>query len=229
MSAKYCAQCGASLYSNAAFCSQCGRPVQAQPAVSQPPPAAYPAAPQAPPPPAAYPAAPQTAPQAPSQPATYTAEPILDVLSALQRKKGMLGMRSEAFNLILTPVRLVFVTVSSQEMREAVNQARTEAKAQGKGWFGQVAAQMAWTNVIAERYRSMPVDAVLAQHPGSFYVLNNQVTRIRFNEVGSDDDTTQRIQMTVESAGGKHRFDVTNVPGDAVNKRLRQVLPHAVR
>ena len=220
MSAKYCAQCGAPLYPNAAFCSQCGRPVSAAQAA--------PDAPQASPP-AMVPAAPQPAPQASPQPTAYAAEPILDVLSALQMRKGALGMRSETFDLILTPVRLVFVPVSSQEMREAVRQAQTQAKAQGKGWFGQVAAQMAWTNVIAERYRSMPVDAVLAQHPGSFYVLNNQVSRIRFHETDSDDGTTQSVQMTVESAGGKHRFDVTRVPGGAVNKRLRQALPHAVR
>jgi len=208
MSAKYCAQCGAPLYPNAAFCSQCGRPV----------PAAGPA-PQAPPP---------TSP-APPQPAARADEPILDVLSALERRKGVLGMGSETFDLILTPVRLVFVPVSSQEMREAVRQAHSQAKAQGKGWFGQVAAQMAWTNVIAERYRSMPVDAVLSRHPGSFYVLNNQVSRIRFQKTDADDGTTQSVRMTVESAGGKHRFDVTSVPGGAVHKRLRQALPHAVR
>jgi hypothetical protein len=192
-------------------------------------PAVDPAAPQALPPSAAYPAASQPAPQpAPQQPAVYVAEPILDVLTALQRRKGMLGMRSETFNLVLTPARLVFVPVTQQEMRDAVRQAQSDAKAQGKGWFGQMAAQMAWTNVLADRYRSLPVDALLAQHPGSFYVLNNQVSRIRFRRTESDDGSTQ-TQMTVESAGGKHRFDVTKVPGGGVDKRLRQALPHAVR
>ena len=39
---------------------------------------------------------------------------------------------------------------------------------------------MAWTDVVCDRYRSMPVDAVLAQHPGSFYILNNQVSAFAF-------------------------------------------------
>ena len=164
-----------------------------------------------------------------SQPAAYAAEPILDVITALQRRKGMLGMRSETFNLILTPARLLFVPVTSQEMREAIRQAQTEAKAQGRGLLGQMAAQMAWTDVIADRYRSMPVDAVLAQYPGSFYILGNQVSRVRFRETDSDDDATTNVTMTVESTGGKHRFDVSRVPGGNVQRRLRQALPHAVR
>jgi hypothetical protein len=35
--------------------------------------------------------------------------------------------------------------------------------------------------------------------------------------------------MTIESAAGKHRFDLSRVPGGDVRQRLRQVLPHAVR
>ena len=34
MSAKYCAHCGAPLYSNAAFCSQCGQAVSALPSLT---------------------------------------------------------------------------------------------------------------------------------------------------------------------------------------------------
>jgi hypothetical protein len=227
MSAKYCVHCGAPLHPDVRFCSQCGRSVQSPPAASQPPPqpAAYPAPPQPAPQPAAYPAAPEPAPQA----VAYPAEPILDVIPVLQRRAGVLGMRAETFNLILTPARLVFVPVTSQEMREAVRTARDGAKAQGRGLLGQMAAQMAWVDVVCNRYRSMPIDAVLAQYPGSFCILNNQVSRVRFRETVADDDATHNLEMTVESAGGKHRFDASRVPGGNIQKRLKQALPHAVR
>jgi hypothetical protein len=124
---------------------------------------------------------------------------------------------------------MVFVPVSSQEMRDAVRAARDEAKAQGRGLLGQMAAQMGWVDVIGARYRSLGVDAVLAQSPDSFYILNNQVSRIRLRETVDDDDATHNLEMTVESAGGKHRFDVSKAPGGNVKRRLKQALPHAVR
>jgi hypothetical protein len=92
-----------------------------------------------------------------------------------------------------------------------------------------MAAQMGWVDVVCNRYRSLGVDAVLAQYPDSFYILNNQVSRVRFDETVGDDDATHDIHMTVESAGGKHRFDVSKAPGGGVQKRLKQTLPHAVR
>ena len=138
-------------------------------------------------------------------------------------------MRADTLNLILTPTRMVFVPVTAQEMRDAVREARDNAKAQGRGLLGQMAAQMAWTDVVCDRYRSMPVDALLAQHPDSFYILNNQVSRVRFRETVRDDNATRDLQMTVESAGGKQRFDASNVPGGKVQQRLKQALPHAVR
>lgn len=201
MKAKFCGQCGAPLEPNVRFCTQCGSPVTSSPVAPVPAP----------------------------QPVPYPTEPILDIIPALQRRKGMLGMRADTVNLILTPARLVFVPVTSQEMREAVRVAHAEAKAQGRGMFGQMAAQMAWVDVVCNHYRSMPIDAVLAQHPGSFFILHNQVSRIRFRETASDDDATSGEEMIIESTGGKHRFDLSRVSGGDVRQRLRQVLPHAVR
>ena len=141
----------------------------------------------------------------------------------------MLGMRVETLNLILTPTRMVFVPVSSQEMREAVRTAHNEAKSQGQGWLGQVAAQMAWVDVICNRYRSMGVDRVLAQYPDSFYMLNTQVRRIDLQEELADEDEPGSLEMTVEGAGDKFDFEVPRVSSRDLQKRLKQVLPHAIR
>jgi hypothetical protein len=157
------------------------------------------------------------------------AEPILGIVPVLQRRKGFLGMSAETFNLILTPVRLIFVPVTTQEMRQAVNVAREQAKGQGKGWLGQVAAQMAWVEVVCQQYRSMPVDAVVAQHPGSFFILHGQVRHIQFRQ-STDDETAQtQYEMVVESVGGKHRFELKGCSSGDARQILRQVLPHAVR
>ena len=76
---------------------------------------------------------------------------------------------------------------------------------------------------------SMPVDDLLTQYPGSFFVLNHQVSRVRFSEKHSDDRTVRRVRMTVESEGAKYRFDVSHVPGSRIARRLGRRLPHAVQ
>jgi len=212
MNARYCAYCGAPLHANARFCSQCGKGVEAPPSAPPgPPPQAY-----APPP--AY-----------AQPVAAPSEPILHIIPGLQQRKGLLGMGREMHNLILTPARLIFVPVSAQEMRDAVSAARAQAKGEGRGWLGQVAAQMAWVDVVAQSYRSMPLDAVLAQHAGSFYILLAQVTRIRFRETIANENQQAERQMIVESAGGKHTFDLVRMSTGEVRQALKQLLPHVVR
>ncbi len=208
MNAQYCAYCGALLHPNARFCSQCGRAVT--------PPQQAPAPPQMP---AAQPA-PVAAPPT---------EPILNILPSLQRSKGFLGMGRETFNLILTPARLVFVPVSSQEMKDAVAAANEQAKREGRGFLGRFAAQMAWVDVICQGYRAIPLDAVLAQHPGSFYILLGQVSRIRFRQASSDDETRTRDEIIIDSAAGKHRFELVTASRKQAKEMLRQVVPHAIR
>jgi len=138
-------------------------------------------------------------------------------------------MRKETFNLILTPARLIFVPVSSQEMKDAVAAANEQAKHEGRGLLGRFAAQMAWVDVICQSYRAMPLDAVLAQHPGSFYILLGQVSRVLFRQGNMDEDTVTRDEMIIDSAAGKHRFELVTASRKQAREMLRQVVPHAIR
>lgn len=208
MNAQYCAYCGALLHPNARFCSQCGRAVT---------------------PPQQAPAPPQMPVAQPAPVAAPPAETILNILPSLQRSKGFLGMGRETFNLIMTPARLIFVPVSPQEMKDAVAAANEQAKREGKGLLGRVAAQMAWVDIICQSYRTMPLDAVLAQHPGSFYLLLGQVSRIRFRQVTGDDETRTRDEIIIDSAAGKHRFELVSTSHRQAREMLRQVVPHAIR
>ena len=141
-----------------------------------------------------------------------------------------MGMGGDTMNLVATPARMVFAMVTSQMMKAAVVAARDQAKGQGKGFFGQVAAQMGWQSVICQQYGNMPVDAILTQYPGSFAVPNAQVKRIRFESASIDDDGgTSHDQMLVETMGGKFRFNLTSMSIKDARNLLKQVLPHAVR
>lgn len=213
---KFCTQCGAPLRPDVRFCGQCGAPVSQTVAMPPPPPSQ-----QA-----------LSRDWTPPQPTAWTAppvshEPIVGILTGLQRSGGFLGMKKDTFNLIVTPTRLVFAAVTQQMMKDAVATANAEAKAQGKGFFKRMAAQMGWINVICRQYESMPVDAILAQFPGSYAIANGQIQRIHFHESLADKDHEATRQMVVATTGGKQRFDLQTSVREAKNL-LKQTLPHLV-
>jgi hypothetical protein len=156
-------------------------------------------------------------------------EPILEIIPALQRRKGFLGLGRETFNLLLTPARLVFVPVTSQEMNDAVRAARQGAKNEGKGFFGQWSAQLAWVDVLCQQYRAAPMDTVIAQHPGTFYILNGQVSGVRFRDRRYQETNQTQQEMTIHSAGSKYRFELKGMSTGKARQILKQVLPHVVR
>lgn len=201
---KFCGQCGSSLPPGVRFCIQCGAPVAAAPA----------AVPAPAPAPVASPVAP--------------AEVIVGIIPGVQQRKGFLGMGVQSFNVVVTPVRLVFAPISQQMMKDAVNTARQEAKSQGKGFLGQVGAQMAWLDVICRQYQTMPVDAVLTQYPGSFMIANAAIKRVRFRQ-STDDDTSSTEEMIVEAVSGKYRFELKGMGGGRARQVLRQTLGGLVR
>ena len=217
---RFCTHCGQPLNVGTRFCGQCGQPVQPLPAA--PPPAAQLASPPpqpVPPPAVSYPQAPAA-----------NVEPILGVIPGLQQRKGLLGMGTQNLSLIVTPVRLVFVPVSKQEMNQAVRTAREEAKSQGKGFLGQWAAQLGWLGVLSRQYQSMPVQSILSQYPGSFFVANAQVSRVRFQEASVDDDdgSPSPAEMRIDAAD-KYRFVLRGTSVRDARHLLQQTLGSVVR
>ena len=231
-SSRFCTQCGAPLAAEARFCGQCGAPVrQASPAAATPPVQAYT---PAPPPPVV------PRPPLPAQPPAYVApapqqgEPTLSITPGLTRSKGFLGMGRDTFTLLTTPTRLVFAYLDPKAMNQLVAEARADAKAQGKGFLGQWGAQMGWLNGLVRRYQTMSVDAILAQTPGSFYIPNATVTRVRVRQVSTNSESNIRDQtrIVIDTTGGKHKFDLAQTVGVShreVKQRLQQALGAIVK
>jgi S-formylglutathione hydrolase FrmB len=161
---------------------------------------------------------------------TSTPETIVGVIPALVRRKGFMGLGAETFNLIVTPGRLVFAAVSSQTMKEAIALARQQAREQGAGAFGQFAAQQGWVNTLAQQYATMPVEAILARFPGSFCAANAEIGRVRLSEAAADDDAPQtKVELTIETAGGKHKFELTSQSIADARRLLQQTLAGKVK
>lgn len=206
--AKFCSQCGSPLSPGDAFCSQCGAPV----APAQPPSA--------------------PAPQQASSPAPP--EPILDVIP-MQQRSGFMGVSVKSFNMIVTPQRLLLMPITKPEIEEAVKTAREQARAAGKGFFGQWGAQLAWMQVLYERYRATPVER-LAQTPGCTVIWNQEVRSVRLKDppalrVGVSGDYDEKTYPTIEieTARGRFKFELLAKKAREVRPVLQQTLGAVVR
>ena len=157
------------------------------------------------------------------------AEPILDILSGLQRRRGFLGLRMETFSLIVTPWRLVLAAVSSGLMKEAVIQARREAKEHGAGFMGQWGAQLAWMEILERRYREMPVEAIVDKFPGSFCLLSTEVRNISTRTEEDDEGGRDIHELRIETSSDKYRFQLMRGTADEARKILGQHLPNVMR
>jgi hypothetical protein len=136
----------------------------------------------------------------------------------------MLGMRQDSYNMIVTPSRLVFAYVSPQLQKAAVQQAREQAKQQGKGFFGQWGAQLAWLGVLHDQYRRMSMQAVLSQYPGSFVLERHQIQKVRYRDHYDQDSGNTTREIILRTVGGKYRFKLLTGNVREVKKLLRQAL-----
>lgn len=151
---------------------------------------------------------------------------MIGIIPGLERAKGF--MKTEVFFLLVTPVRLVFALVPQALMNAAIQQARADAKKQGQGLFGQVAAQMAWMDVVAERYEAMPVEEALAEEPDSFYIPNDAVRQAEITLI----DFGREIlgyYLVIDAGSDKYRFTLKGASREDAWALLQQVLGHRMR
>ncbi len=157
-----------------------------------------------------------------------SAEPIVDVIP-LQQRSGFMGMSIKSFNMIVTPQRLILLPITKEEMNEAVKTARERARAAGKGFFGQWEAQMAWIQVLYERYRSTPVER-LAQTPGCTVFWNQNVRSIRLKDIkGTKKEPHSYSTIDIETGRGTFHFELLTMKAGEARRILQQTLGDKVR
>lgn len=170
--------------------------------------------------PAAY------APRAPAPSRAPAGEGVVGVIPLLQRRKGLIG--SESFTLVLTLERLILAKMTSEMLKSVVQQARQEAKAQGKGFLGQVGAQMGAYSAHAQGYLHMPVEAILREHPDNFQIPVAQVRKVQVKHGRYDEQQSNPDQLVIH-AGDKLRFNLKGTSAGEAKKVLKQVLGDRVK
>lgn len=126
---------------------------------------------------------------------------------ALRRPKS-LG-RYDSYTGVVTSQRMIFAQMTGDMVKQAVQQARDQAKAEGKGFFGQWQEQLRASFGYVQRYLTMPPSAILSETPGNYAVDNNTVheVKIKHKEIMSGGEVqSHEFEMEVHSASGKVQF-----------------------
>jgi hypothetical protein len=240
----YCEHCGSQINPNAKFCFNCGAvqivaPAPPQPVVQRPQYYAPPAFSPPPPPPPPPPMEPSHQPPPPMQPVTYLppqtqptasapnygSEPVVGAM--IFRKPKSLG-RYDSYTAVLTNQRLIIARLTDQMIVEAANQARAQAKADGKGFFGQWGDQLKSTFGYSRKYLTMTPEAILAETPGNFALFNNAISQIdikrKFNQ---NENAMDMPKVEVHSTSGEFEYEIQE-DSDYI-KLLKQVYGDRVK
>jgi hypothetical protein len=120
--AGFCAKCGAALTTGNSFCTGCGAPI---PTPTEPAP-----------PSAQTVAAPVYAPPSSS-------EQILSILGGITIASGFMGLKRTSYTMIMTSTRVILAELTQDMLKSAIEDARSDTKAEGGGFFKQWGAQLA--------------------------------------------------------------------------------------
>jgi hypothetical protein len=204
----FCNSCGRIIEVNDKFCSYCGTTQSLEPQVQYTP--APPAPIQPPPvntmqPTPTYPPPPPTVSQPPTQ-NTNSTEQVLGVI--LLRKPKSLG-RYDSFTGVVTNYRFIVAVMTSQMLNDAAMQARDQAKAEGRGFFGQWEDQLKATVNYTKRYLTMDPNTVLAESPGNFALDNQGIREVKIhlkNQQNMHRQHTHEFSIELVSAQGNYEF-----------------------
>lgn len=139
-------------------------------------------------------------------------EEVLGVV--LLRRPRSLG-RWDTFAAVLTTRRMIFAQITGKMIKEATEQAKRQAKAEGKGFLGQWSAQLRATLSYANRYLSMEPSLILSETPGNFYIDNDSIGEIKLKL--SPQRNVNEFDVEIHSRSGKMVF---NMDENADNVRL---------
>jgi hypothetical protein len=108
----------------------------------------------------------------------------------------------------VTNQRLIFAQMTSEMLTAAAQQSREQAKAEGKGFWGQWADQFKATLGYTRRYLTMPPAAILAETPGNFGLSNNTISeiKVKVKDIRRSNEVLHEFTVEIRSIAGKYEY-----------------------
>jgi hypothetical protein len=190
----YCENCGTEVNPNASFCRKCGAAINVASMMSPPPP---------PPPPPSSQSPPKIPLPTPAR--ESSSEGTLGVM--LLRKPKSLG-RYDSFTGVLTTHRMIFAQMTSEMLKDAIKLAREQAKAEGKGFWGQWSDQLKASFSYSQKYLTMTPSAILSETQGNFAVNNDTIHEIKMKlkHTRQGNMDLHEFEMEIKTNSGKFEF-----------------------
>jgi hypothetical protein len=121
----------------------------------------------------------------------------------LLRKPKSLG-RWDSYAAVITTQRMIFAQITSDMVKEAIEKAKQQAKAEGKGFLGQWSAQLGATFNYIQKYLSMEPSAIISETPGNFYIENGAIRDIKIEVVWEAYHEMTGQRLPAKSNGGSN-------------------------
>jgi len=185
---KTCSACGAAINNSTKFCGGCGAPVGAsfRPATIAPS-AGYAGV---------APAVPQEG------------EQVIGVIGNA-RKMKLLGAAWDTYALVVTDRRMIIARLTADKLNAAYKEAAENAKAEGKGFLGQIAHQMSIAFQYCQKYETMPPEFALAETKANRAIENVRISAVNLKQKPNNGSMEySEFIMTVQSADGKFEFHI---------------------
>jgi hypothetical protein len=186
-----------------------------QPTAYVPPPTpVQPVAPMPPPAPVQPPV--QTTTTPPVQPTGFVQTPQPQQNTSLRQIFGIIVLKKpksfgrwDTFTGVLTTEQFIIAQMTGDMVKDAAMQARDQAKAEGKGFWGQWSEQLNASFGYTKRYLNMEPAAIIAETPGNFAIHNNNISEIKLKlkHINNDYDSLRKEwEVEIHSSQGKFEF-----------------------
>ncbi len=146
---------------------------------------------------------------------------IVSIIPNMKKSK-MLGLSEDTFTLVATSDTTIFAKVTNELMKKIIQESRDQAKAEGKGFFGQWGAQIKGSFNYVERYAGMSPQEILAESPGNFSISNaniNSVTLKKKTRRDREEHTSLTFwTVNILSSSGTMKFTTDADPKDHLQK-----------
>jgi hypothetical protein len=131
-------------------------------------------------------------------------EPTVGVI--LFRRMKSMG-RYDSYAGVVTTQRMIFAQLTADMLNQAAQQARDQAKAEGKGFFGQWGDQLRGTFGYTNRYLTMPPQTILAETAGNFAIYNNTISEIKIHLKGQhQNDGPREFEAEIQCSSGTYKY-----------------------
>lgn len=151
---------------------------------------------------------------------------IVSIIGPLHKPK-LMGLANDSFTLIVTEEQSIFAKLTSEIMKKVAEDARQQAKQEGKGFFGQWGSQIAGGMNYTQRYLSMAPEEIMKENPANFSIANSSIdsVKVRYRDTG-DEDSASRSEwtVTIQARSQKLKFNYGDDPKDELKRAYGELV-----